>query len=113
MLYFRTLKEADANKLKLTPQYLELKFIEAIANNSKMFFGNKVELVPFLLTPMVFGHSKTDETFSAGAKYDPGSKDTGKLSEGSGWKGELGILNPYGSCCDTAEPWKYATIIWL
>ena len=36
------MKEADANKLKLTPQFLELKFIEAIANNSKMFFGEKV-----------------------------------------------------------------------
>ncbi|KAA8532903.1 hypothetical protein F0562_032980 [Nyssa sinensis] len=40
--FYRTLKEAEANKLKLTPQYLELKFIEAIANNSKIFFGNKV-----------------------------------------------------------------------
>jgi len=36
------MREADANKLKLTPQFLELKFIEAIANNSKMFFGEKV-----------------------------------------------------------------------
>ncbi|XP_011075603.1 erlin-1 [Sesamum indicum] len=40
--YYRTMKEAEANKLKLTPQYLELKFIEAIANNSKIYFGNKV-----------------------------------------------------------------------
>ena len=38
----RLMKEAEANKLKLTPQYLELRFIEAIANNSKIFFGNKV-----------------------------------------------------------------------
>ncbi|GER31852.1 erlin-2 [Striga asiatica] len=40
--YYRTIKEAEANKLKLTPQYLELKFIEAIANNTKIYFGNKV-----------------------------------------------------------------------
>ncbi|XP_057834073.1 uncharacterized protein LOC131044704 [Cryptomeria japonica] len=40
--YYRVMKEAEANKLKLTPEYLELKFIEAIANNSKMFFGEKV-----------------------------------------------------------------------
>ncbi|KAK6133897.1 hypothetical protein DH2020_032358 [Rehmannia glutinosa] len=40
--YYRTLKEAEANKLKLTSQYLELKFIEAIANNSKIYFGNKL-----------------------------------------------------------------------
>ncbi|KVH96191.1 hypothetical protein Ccrd_001722 [Cynara cardunculus var. scolymus] len=39
--YYQTMKEAEANKLKLTPEFLELKFIEAIANNSKMFFGNK------------------------------------------------------------------------
>ena len=38
----RLMKEAEANKLKLTPEYLELRFIEAIANNSKIFFGNKV-----------------------------------------------------------------------
>ena len=36
------LKEAEANKLKLTPQFLELKFIEAIADNTKIFFGEKV-----------------------------------------------------------------------
>ncbi|CAK9165972.1 unnamed protein product [Ilex paraguariensis] len=40
--FYRTMKEAEANKLMLTPQYLELKFIEAIANNSKIFFGDKV-----------------------------------------------------------------------
>ncbi|CAA0828752.1 SPFH/Band 7/PHB domain-containing membrane-associated protein family [Striga hermonthica] len=40
--YYRTIKEAEADKLKLTPQYLELKFIEAIANNTKIYFGNKV-----------------------------------------------------------------------
>ncbi|KZV43217.1 erlin-2-B-like [Dorcoceras hygrometricum] len=40
--FYRTVKEAEANKLMLTPQFLELKFIEAIANNSKIYFGNKV-----------------------------------------------------------------------
>ena len=38
------LKEAEANKLKLTPEFLELKFIDAIARNTKMFFGDKVFL---------------------------------------------------------------------
>jgi hypothetical protein len=38
----RVLKEAEANKVKLTPEFLELKFIEAISNNTKMFFGEKV-----------------------------------------------------------------------
>ncbi|XP_072974022.1 uncharacterized protein [Typha angustifolia] len=40
--YYRVMKEAEANRLKLTPEFLELKFIEAIANNSKIFFGDKV-----------------------------------------------------------------------
>ncbi|KAD7479761.1 hypothetical protein E3N88_02897 [Mikania micrantha] len=38
----RALKEAEANKLMLTPQFLELKFVETISNNTKMFFGNKI-----------------------------------------------------------------------
>ncbi|KAI5065386.1 hypothetical protein GOP47_0020081 [Adiantum capillus-veneris] len=40
--FYRVLKEAEANQLKLTPQFLELKFIEAIANNTKMYFGDKI-----------------------------------------------------------------------
>lgn len=40
--FYRVTKEAEANKLKLTPQFLELRFIEAIANNTKIFFGEKV-----------------------------------------------------------------------
>ncbi|KAJ8760397.1 hypothetical protein K2173_015064 [Erythroxylum novogranatense] len=40
--FYRVTKEAEANKLKLTPQFLELKFIEAIADNTKIFFGDKV-----------------------------------------------------------------------
>uniref|UniRef100_A0A803QQ11 Band 7 domain-containing protein n=1 Tax=Cannabis sativa TaxID=3483 RepID=A0A803QQ11_CANSA len=40
--FYRVTKEAEANKLKLTPQFLELRFIEAIANNTKIFFGEKL-----------------------------------------------------------------------
>ncbi|KAH7282765.1 hypothetical protein KP509_35G046800 [Ceratopteris richardii] len=40
--YYRVLKEAEANQLKLTPQFLELKFIEAVTNNTKLFFGEKI-----------------------------------------------------------------------
>uniref|UniRef100_A0A0D9Z914 Band 7 domain-containing protein n=1 Tax=Oryza glumipatula TaxID=40148 RepID=A0A0D9Z914_9ORYZ len=43
-------KEAEANRLKLTPEYLELRFIESIANNSKIFFGEKLDKT------MVIGH---------------------------------------------------------
>uniref|UniRef100_A0A1D1XYJ6 Erlin-2-B n=1 Tax=Anthurium amnicola TaxID=1678845 RepID=A0A1D1XYJ6_9ARAE len=45
--FYRETKEAEANRLKLTPEYLELKFIEAIANNSKIFFGNRVPKMIF------------------------------------------------------------------
>lgn len=49
------MKEAEANKLKLTPEFLELRFIEAIANNSKIFFGNKARLIFLLdLSPSPF-----------------------------------------------------------
>eukprot|EP00897_Mesotaenium_endlicherianum_P008980 jgi/Mesen1/810/ME000110S_11077 len=40
--FYRVGKEAEANRLMLTPEYLELRFIEAISNNTKMFFGEKV-----------------------------------------------------------------------
>ncbi|KAL8161449.1 hypothetical protein V2J09_012938 [Rumex salicifolius] len=43
----RMMKEAEANKLLLTPQYLELKFIESIANNSKIFYGDKLPNMVF------------------------------------------------------------------
>ncbi|KAH9602629.1 hypothetical protein KSS87_005114 [Heliosperma pusillum] len=40
--YYRLIKEAEANSFKLTPQYLELRFIEAIANDTKIYFGDKI-----------------------------------------------------------------------
>uniref|UniRef100_A0A0C9S1Q3 TSA: Wollemia nobilis Ref_Wollemi_Transcript_23617_1386 transcribed RNA sequence n=1 Tax=Wollemia nobilis TaxID=56998 RepID=A0A0C9S1Q3_9CONI len=40
--FYRTKKEAEANALMLTREYLDLKFLESIANNTKMFFGDKV-----------------------------------------------------------------------
>lgn len=43
-IIFSVIKEAEANRLKLTPEFLELKFIESIANNTKIFFGDKVFL---------------------------------------------------------------------
>ncbi|MCI31531.1 erlin-2-like, partial [Trifolium medium] len=32
--FYRAIREAEANRLKLTPEFLELKFIESIANNT-------------------------------------------------------------------------------
>ncbi|KAK7848927.1 erlin-1, partial [Quercus suber] len=39
--FYRLLKEAEANKLKLAPQFLELKFIESIVADKKMSFEEK------------------------------------------------------------------------
>ncbi|XP_065407714.1 erlin-1 isoform X7 [Chrysemys picta bellii] len=40
--YYTARKMADSNKLKLTPAYLELKKYQAIAANSKLYFGNSI-----------------------------------------------------------------------
>lgn len=37
--FYQMKSKAESNSLLLTPQYLELKRYEAIANNTKMFFG--------------------------------------------------------------------------
>lgn len=59
-LFCSVMREAEANKLKLTPQFLELKFIEAIADNTKIFFGDKVaypfSLKLFCLSLSVLAH---------------------------------------------------------
>lgn len=50
---YRAVKEAKANNLKFTPEFLEIEFIQAIANNTKIFFGQKVSslLVLFYMNP--------------------------------------------------------------
>ncbi|RWS27356.1 erlin-2-B-like protein, partial [Leptotrombidium deliense] len=40
--YYKKLKQAEANNLLFTPQYIELKKYEAIAQNSKVYFGNQI-----------------------------------------------------------------------
>ncbi|XP_038265618.1 erlin-1 isoform X2 [Dermochelys coriacea] len=40
--YYTAQKMADSNKLKLTPAYLELKKYQAIAANSRLYFGNSI-----------------------------------------------------------------------
>jgi regulator of protease activity HflC (stomatin/prohibitin superfamily) len=65
--YYKVLKEAEANKLKLTPEFLELRFIESIANNSKIFYGEKLPSMVYdqrLLGR--FSSSKESDTASLG-----------------------------------------------
>ncbi|KAM7102257.1 inhibitor of nuclear factor kappa-B kinase subunit alpha-like isoform 3-T3 [Ciconia maguari] len=40
--YYTAQKLADSNKLKLTPEYLELMKYQAIAANSKLYFGDRI-----------------------------------------------------------------------
>ncbi|CAN1314098.1 erlin2-b [Linum perenne] len=73
--FYRVMKEAEANTLKLTPQFLELKFIEAIANNTKVFFGEKVPnmvLDQRLLGNFLHGKTSGDKEVSMddAAKFD-------------------------------------------
>ncbi|EYC40404.1 hypothetical protein Y032_0613g672 [Ancylostoma ceylanicum] len=48
--FYRAHKAAEANRLLLTPEYLELKQIEAIAKNNKIFYGQDI--------PSAFFHSE-------------------------------------------------------
>jgi hypothetical protein len=40
--FYQMQRQAEANKLLLTPQYLELKKFEAISSNNKVYFGNNI-----------------------------------------------------------------------
>merc|ERR1712062_601692 len=37
--FYRIQKQAEANKLLLTPEYIEMKRIESLSNNQKVYFG--------------------------------------------------------------------------
>ncbi|KAF8383023.1 hypothetical protein PRIPAC_72165 [Pristionchus pacificus] len=43
--YYNNQKAAEANKLLLTPEYLELQRVEAIANNNKIYYGSDIPKV--------------------------------------------------------------------
>merc|ERR1711871_66213 len=40
--HYRALKRAEANKARLTPEFLEWQHIKSLANNSKIYFGEKI-----------------------------------------------------------------------
>ncbi|KAL2928200.1 Erlin-2, partial [Bienertia sinuspersici] len=48
-------QRGEANKLKLTPQYLELGFIEGTTNNTKIYFGKKI-IPNMVFDQMLLGH---------------------------------------------------------
>lgn len=43
--FFTRAKEAEANKLLLTPEFLQLEAVRALANNTKVFWGEKLPAV--------------------------------------------------------------------
>jgi len=54
---YQAMKEAEANQLKLTPEYLELKRIEALAATTKVYYGPSIP-------QMVFDSFKSTKTTS-------------------------------------------------
>ena len=38
----RISQEAEAMKAKLTPEFLQLAFMQAVANNTKLYFGERL-----------------------------------------------------------------------
>eukprot|EP00795_Rhopilema_esculentum_P005419 gene5419-588_t len=40
--FYKTSRETEANKLKLTPEFLEYVRIQAIASNNKIYYGDKI-----------------------------------------------------------------------
>ncbi|VDO63173.1 unnamed protein product [Haemonchus placei] len=68
--FYRAQKEAEANRLLLTPfrEYLELRRIEAIAKNNKIFYGQDI--------PSVFFH--TDDVAAMAQSATTASKNPSK-----------------------------------
>ncbi|XP_068744765.1 erlin-2-B-like isoform X1 [Montipora capricornis] len=64
--YYTAMKLAEANKLKLTPEYLEQMKFNAIASNTKIFFGPSI--------PSVFVDSNVLSSVNSARKGQPGQK---------------------------------------
>lgn len=46
-VFYRSQREAEANKLMFTPEYIRLKLIEAISKNTKLYFAPNVSTLLF------------------------------------------------------------------
>ncbi|XP_052266551.1 erlin-1-like [Dreissena polymorpha] len=53
--YYRVQKESEANKLKLTKEYLEMLRYQSVTANTKMFFGTNIPQI--FMDPSSFGKS--------------------------------------------------------
>ncbi|NWU24559.1 ERLN2 protein, partial [Dyaphorophyia castanea] len=73
---YTAMKVAEANKLKLTPEYLQLMKYKAIAANSKIYFGKDI---PNMFMDSAGSHSKSAEGLAEGIQDEDGagtSEDT-------------------------------------
>ncbi|XP_045212629.1 erlin-1-like [Mercenaria mercenaria] len=57
--FYRVQKEAEANKMILTPEYLEMVKQKALTENTKIFFGNKIPDI--FVDPTAFTQSITSK----------------------------------------------------
>lgn len=57
--FYKAQKESEANKLKLTPEYLEMLKYQAILSNTKIYFGNQI---PSVFYDPVVSSSSPDAT---------------------------------------------------
>lgn len=46
--FYRMNKEAESNKLRLTPEYLQFQLINALLKNTKIYFGEKIPNMGFM-----------------------------------------------------------------
>lgn len=72
--FYAVERQALANKLLLTPEYLELKRYESIASNAKLYFGSDIPKF------FVNGDKQTDSPLLATASSTPESS-AGATSE--------------------------------
>ncbi|XP_068927400.1 erlin-1 isoform X1 [Petaurus breviceps papuanus] len=74
--YYTAHKHATSNKLKLTPEYLELKKYQAIAANSKIYFGSSIPSI-FMDSSCAFKYpdARTGREISLLSKEAPESSE--------------------------------------
>ena len=69
--FYSAEREADANKMTLTSEYLELSRYKAITQNAKMYFGSSL---PQFLTQLSANEIGTIKSFETGTETETESK---------------------------------------
>lgn len=66
--FYKAQKEAEANKLKLTPEYLEMLKFQAVLSNTKIYFGNQIPTVFYDPVVSSTKHDTTDASLHSSKK---------------------------------------------